>query len=231
MKSVLVVVAASAALLALAACESSSGDDSAAGSDASAVAQNEESNSGESGSKDESGAGAGQDADTDKSDGRAKSKSDSNGRAKNKSDADGRVARPNDNVLPVGPGQSPVLNQIPGNRAGACVDTAGLRNARSGRIAAGPFDEVGGSYGSKAPGKPADSIRLYWIPMQSKAPGLTVRVTKAEGGPSKTVTQNHVSDTDQWRYYDTNIPIDSPGTWTLRASSGDDSGCFKVTVS
>lgn len=135
-----------------------------------------------------------------------------------------------DDVPDGGPGQTAVLNQLSGNRDGACVDTDGLRNARSGGIAAGPFDEVESSFGVKAPGKPKRSIRVYWIPEHRTMPGLTVRVSKVGGASSTTLSEKSVSDTSEWKFYDTYVPIESAGTWRLEAESGQDRGCFTVTV-
>lgn len=126
--------------------------------------------------------------------------------------------------------QAPVLNRIPGDKSASCVDTTGMRNARSGGIAAGPFDELDSSYGKKLPGKPRDSIRLYWIPMHGDAADLTVRVTKAGGGTRTTVTEGQLSEAEQWKFFDTFIPIEEPGTWELHATAGPDQGCFTVTV-
>lgn len=135
-----------------------------------------------------------------------------------------------DDVPDTGQGQTAVLNQLRGDRSGACVDTAELRNVRSGGLAAGPFDEVETSYGSKAPGKPKRSIRVYWIPQHSTMPGLEVRISKVGGSSSTTITEKSVSDTSEWKFYDTYVPIESAGTWRLEATSGKDRGCFTVTV-
>ncbi|UYM06544.1 hypothetical protein [Solicola gregarius] len=142
------------------------------------------------------------------------------------------VAPPNDeDVTHDGDSQSPILNHIPGSEDGACVDTSGKRDARSGGMAAGPFDEARSSYGERSPGKAARSIRLYWIPRHgANAGGLTVRVTRVGGGSSTTFTKATVGDAEQWTFYDTNVPIAGPGTWRLQATSGSDRGCFDVTI-
>jgi hypothetical protein len=105
---------------------------------------------------------------------------------------------------------------------------------RSGGIAAGPFDTAREGYGrSIQPGMSPRTVRLYWIPEHSATmPGLTVRMQRVQPDPgaAQTIRQNDWADADQWRFYDTNLEFPSAGTWRLRVTAGQDSGCFDLTM-
>lgn len=214
-------------LVLVTACSAETDADEAGVDNASSTTQQSSDGSTNGGGGTDSASGSG----TSDDDGSDATESDEGDGADDTQDDDTEPKRDYDGLPKSGKQQSPVLSQIPGNNDASCVDTSGMRNARSGSIAAGPFDQVDQSYGTKVPGKPRRSIRIYWIPMSSNPDGLTVRVTKAGGGPTSTVKKSQVSDADKWKFFDTNIPISEPGTWVLRARSGSNHGCFEVTVS
>jgi len=126
--------------------------------------------------------------------------------------------------------QESVLESLPGDTSGACVDADGKRDVRSGGIAAGAFDEASASYDAQG-----DVVSLYWIPEHADdLSGLTVRGTQLSGGNGsfvhdETKVSDLVGDSGVWHYYLTAITVPAPGAWRLEATSGPDSGCFTVT--
>jgi hypothetical protein len=129
------------------------------------------------------------------------------------------------------PTQADVLDWLPGDPGGACVNTDGESDLRSGGIAAGSFDEATESYASGA-----HDVDLHWIPAHAEdLTGLTVTATQISGGSgSFVVEQDNVSElvdeSGTWRYYFlTDFDIPSPGLWRFEATSGEDAGCFTVT--
>jgi hypothetical protein len=130
--------------------------------------------------------------------------------------------------------QSGVLARLPGNDTGRCISVGDRRDVRSGGIAAGPFDTAREGYGTSIqPGMSPRTVRLYWIPEHSTTmPGLTVRMQRLQPDPgaAQTIRKNDWADADQWRFYDTNLEFPSSGTWRLRVTAGQDSGCFDLTM-
>lgn len=130
--------------------------------------------------------------------------------------------------------QSGVLARLPGNDSGQCISVGDRRDVRSGGIAAGPFDTAREGYGTSIqPGMSPRTVRLYWIPEHSAAmPGLTVRMQRLQPDPgaAQAIRQDDWADADQWRFYDTNLEFPSAGTWRLRVTAGQDSGCFDLTM-
>jgi hypothetical protein len=121
--------------------------------------------------------------------------------------------------------QSAVFVRVPGSSAQSCVTVGSLRDVRSGGFVAGPFDDARRSYGKKKPGATLKQVRLYWVPRHSK-PMSGVTVVASSGGQRVTVRQKQVADAEQWSFYDTLISLPHKGTWTFRATSGSDRGCF-----
>jgi hypothetical protein len=130
--------------------------------------------------------------------------------------------------------QSGVLARLPGSDSGQCVSVGDRRDVRSGGIAAGPFDTAREGYGTSIqPGLSRRTVRLYWIPEHSESmPGLTVRMQRLQPDPgsAQTIRQQDWADADQWRFYDTNLEFPSAGTYRLRVTAGQDSGCFDLTM-
>ena len=130
--------------------------------------------------------------------------------------------------------QSGVLARLPGSDSGQCVSVGDRRDVRSGGIAAGPFDTARQGYGTSIqPGLSRRTVRLYWIPEHSASmPGLTVRMQRLQPDPgsAQTIRQQDWADADQWRFYDTNLEFPSAGTYRLRVTAGQDSGCFDLTM-
>jgi hypothetical protein len=127
--------------------------------------------------------------------------------------------------------QSNVLTSLPGSGTAKCVSTAGKRDVRSGRMAAGPFDEARKGYGKKRDGLAKDEVRLYWIPKDSsKMPGLTLKGVNRDTGRRFSMHSSNVGDADMWRYYNTVVHLSDPGRWRLTASSSSQHGCFDLVV-
>jgi hypothetical protein len=143
-------------------------------------------------------------------------------------------ARPTGSGRRYASSQSGVLARLPGNDTGRCISVGDRRDVRSGGIAAGPFDTAREGYGTSIqPGMSPRTVRLYWIPEHSTTmPGLTVRMQRLQPGPgaAQTTRKNDWADADQWRFYDTNLEFPSAGTWRLRVTAGQDSGCFDLTM-
>jgi hypothetical protein len=125
-----------------------------------------------------------------------------------------------------------VLTRLP-NPAGSCPAVGGGRDVRSGSMAAGPFDTAKKQFATSRSTSPEPTkVRLYWIPKSGKAVsgGLVLKVTKvAAGAKTNTVRDGVVSDAAGVSFYDSQVPIAGPGTWQIKATSGQDTGCFRVT--
>lgn len=129
------------------------------------------------------------------------------------------------------PTQADVLDWLPGDPGGACVNADGQSEIRSGGMAAGSFDEATKSYTSGARG-----VDLHWIPAHADDLNrLTVTATQLSGGSGTFVAEQTnvselVDESGTWRYYYlTDFDIPAPGLWRLEATSGEDAGCFMVT--
>jgi hypothetical protein len=146
----------------------------------------------------------------------------------------GNMAPPTGSGRRYASSQSGVLARLPGNDSGQCISVGDRRDVRSGGIAAGPFDTAREGYGTSIqPGMSPRTVRLYWIPEHSETmPGLTVRMQRLQPDPgaAQTIRKNDWADADQWRFYDTNLEFPSAGTWRLRVTAGQDSGCFDLTM-
>lgn len=151
-----------------------------------------------------------------------------------RNEGQGNMAPPTGSGRRYASSQSGVLARLPGNDSGQCVSVGDRRDVRSGGIAAGPFDTAREGYGTSIqPGMSPRTVRLYWIPEHSETmPGLTVRMQQLQPNPgaAQTIRKTDWADADQWRFYDTNIEFPSAGTWRLRVTAGQDSGCFDLTM-
>jgi hypothetical protein len=125
-----------------------------------------------------------------------------------------------------------VLKRLP-NPAGPCPAVGDGRDVRSDSMAAGPFDTARQQFAKSRPTSPEPTkVRLYWIPKSGKAVagGLVLKVTKvSSGSKTNTVRDAVVSDAAGVSFYDSQVPIAGPGTWQIKATSGHDTGCFRVT--
>jgi len=129
--------------------------------------------------------------------------------------------------------QAEVLDWLPGDPSGACVNADGGSELRSGGIGAGSFDEAVESF-ARMDG--SASVALHWIPAHGEdLDGLTVNATQISGGTAsfeyeQTDVSDLVDESGAWRYYyNTEFTIPSAGQWRFEASSGTDAGCFIVT--
>lgn len=126
--------------------------------------------------------------------------------------------------------QTIVFDRVPGSKRASCVQVGDQRDVQSGGFVAGAWDEARKGYGEPGPGRSARQVRVYWVPMHTKPmPGLKVVATRAGDGERVTVRQKRVADADRWQFYDTVFTLPSGGTWTFRASAGQDAGCFVAT--
>lgn len=127
--------------------------------------------------------------------------------------------------------QEKVFARIPGSSDDRCVVVGNRRDVRSGGFVAGPFDTARKTFGKGEPGRPAGTIRVYWVPLHSEPmPGLTVTAELLGTNVRHTFTQDAVADADQWRFYDTALKLQRPGRWRLTGESGEDRGCFEVRI-
>jgi len=121
--------------------------------------------------------------------------------------------------------QTVLFDRLPGNTSGACETVGDRRDVKSGGFVGGAFDDARKSYGKVRPGMGRKQVRLYWMPEHTKPmAGLTVTATSS--GQKVRVTQRHVADVEQWKFYDTNITLPQGGSWRFQVSSGPDRGCF-----
>lgn len=125
-----------------------------------------------------------------------------------------------------------VLNRLP-SPAGKCPAVGNGRDVRSGTMAAGPFNTAKAQFAASKPTSPESTkVRLYWIPKSGKVSphGLVLKITKVgAAGTANTVRDAVVADAGGVSFYDSQVPIASAGTWQIRATSGSDTGCFRVT--
>ena len=139
---------------------------------------------------------------------------------------DGAPGAPSENG-----GQADVFKGVPGARSPGCVAVGARRDVKSGGFVAGAFDDARRTFGKAQPGQPADVVRLYWVPLHAKRmPGIRIVATKAGSGSRGKVVRTTVADTQDWKFYDSQIRLPSGGTWTFRATAADDSGCFVVRL-
>ena len=125
-----------------------------------------------------------------------------------------------DNEPTVGPkkDQSDVMTRLPGKKKQGCVEVGRGRDVRSGSMAAGPFDTAA-STGAK--------VRLYFIPSKGKKlEPLTVNFLNKATGAQFVRQQKQISDVNEINFYDLTVAIPDPGTWTVRATNGAESGCW-----
>lgn len=126
--------------------------------------------------------------------------------------------------------QTIVFDRVPGSKRASCVQVGDQRDVQSGGFVSGAWDEAREGYGEPGPGRSARQVRVYWVPLHTKPmPGLKVVATRAGDGERVTVRQKQVADADRWQFYDTVFTLPSGGTWTFRASAGQDAGCFVAT--
>jgi hypothetical protein len=130
--------------------------------------------------------------------------------------------------------QETILETLPGDPSGACVNGDGQRDVRSGGIGAGTFSEAVTDFADQSDGD--GTVSLHWIPAHGEdLTLLTITASQLSGGSATFVTeQTNVSDlvdeSGQWRYYFiTELTIPATGVWQFQATSGADTGCFTVT--
>lgn len=127
--------------------------------------------------------------------------------------------------------QTAVFKRIDGNDTGACIDASSKRNAKSGGFMVGPFDDAQKSWGKAGDGLKKYQVRLYWVPLHAKKmPGVTITAKHQGSGSRVAVTEKNLGEAESWKFYPVVIALPEAGTWVLRGKSGDDAGCFTMTV-
>ena len=127
--------------------------------------------------------------------------------------------------------QEAIFDRVAGNDTQKCVDVGDNRDLRSGEIVGGPFDTAISAWGTEQRDIPNDTVRLYWVPLNSeKMPGVTVVATNERSGETVKTTRDEYGDAEQWKFYDTSFQLPDAGTWTLEVTSGQDSGCFRIRL-
>jgi hypothetical protein len=130
-----------------------------------------------------------------------------------------------------GPGgdQTDVLSNLPGSQKPGCVPVGKQSDVRSGDMGAGPFDAARKGYSAK--NKAKQRVSLYFIPTHSaKLRNITVVGKNASTGASFTKTSKNVGDAEQWKFFQLDLTMPHAGKWTLKASTGQDYGCWVVNL-
>ena len=125
--------------------------------------------------------------------------------------------------------QTDVLSNLPGSTKPGCVPVGKESDVRSGDMAAGPFDAARKSYSAKKPAK--QLVSLYFIPTHSaKLKDITVTGKNASTGATFTKMSKTIGDAEQWRFFQLELTLPDAGKWTLKASTGQDYGCWVVNL-
>jgi len=125
--------------------------------------------------------------------------------------------------------QTDVLSNLPGSTKPGCVPVGKESDVRSGDMAAGPFDAARKGYSAKKLAK--QSVSLYFIPTHSaRLQDITVTGKNASTGATFTKMSKHIGDADQWRFFQLELTMPDAGKWTLKASTGQDYGCWVVNL-
>ncbi|WP_205471499.1 hypothetical protein [Nocardioides sp. SYSU D00038] len=121
--------------------------------------------------------------------------------------------------------QTDVLEALEGDARPGCVPVRAARDVRSGGFGAGPFDDLRRTF------RPGRAARLYLVPQHSEEmPGVVLTARHTGSGATVEVAEDHVSDADQFLFYDVELRLPRAGTWELRAAAGPDRGCWRVTL-
>ncbi len=123
--------------------------------------------------------------------------------------------------------QTDVLSNLPGSTKPGCVPVGKESDVRSGDMAAGPFDAARKGYSAK--NKAKQKVSLYFIPTHSaKLKDITVTGKNASTGATFTKTSKKIGDAEQWKFFQLELTLPDAGKWTLKASTGQDYGCWIV---
>ncbi len=125
--------------------------------------------------------------------------------------------------------QTDVLSNLPGSTKPGCVPVGKESDVRSGDMAAGPFDAARKGYSAKKPAKQV--VSLYFIPTHSaKLKDITVTGKNASTGATFTKMSKTIGDAEQWKFFQLELTLPDAGKWTLKASTGQDYGCWVVNL-
>lgn len=125
--------------------------------------------------------------------------------------------------------QTFVLDGLPGDAAGGCVDVGDRADVRSGSIAAGSFVRARESYAEAAGSTGEAAVDLYVIPEHLPSRGVEITLRPVEGsGRATSVRVGALQSADVWRYYSVQLPVPGPGLYRLTARTSQDRGCFTV---
>ncbi|TIC81853.1 hypothetical protein [Nocardioides sp. GY 10127] len=124
--------------------------------------------------------------------------------------------------------QAKTLANIAGSSAERCMATTGKDNVRSGGLAAGSFSDAVAAWKDTYTDN-GRTLSLYVVPGTVAKNELTMTATQS-GEPTDTVTVDKPASIEGYRYYSVDITLASPGTWTLRATAGEATGCWIVKI-
>ena len=144
------------------------------------------------------------------------------------------VSKPAKHVDNASPGpngeQTDVLSNLPGSTKPGCVKVGPkARDVRSGDMAAGPFDTARKAY---VPSKASKrKVSLYFIPKHTEnLKQIAVTGTNKAGGAKLAAESKNVADAEQFKFFQLTLDVPKPGTWTIAANTGQDNGCWIVTL-
>lgn len=129
---------------------------------------------------------------------------------------------PKDEPRPKGGDQRAALKNLPGSEDSGCVAVKGESTVRSGAVAAGDFAAARAALQNDGP------VPIFFIPENVKGvKSATIKLTSPSGS-TKRVTARSWGEANEWKYISAMLPLDDSGPWTIRASLGDQRGCFTV---
>jgi hypothetical protein len=124
--------------------------------------------------------------------------------------------------------QRDVLSNLPGSPTPGCVAVGKERDVRSGDMGAGPFDAARANFSKKS--ESSRQVSLYFIPTHSSdLKGITV-TAKNSRGAHFTQKSKVLGDAEQWKFYQLQLNVPAAGTWTFKATTGEDNGCWVVDL-
>lgn len=122
--------------------------------------------------------------------------------------------------------QTSILDSLAGSAAeDTCVAVGKNRDVRSGSLGAGPFDDLRSSF------RPGKGSRVYLIPEHTAGVDqASLTATNAATGETLSARKAGASDADEFTFFDLSVAFPSAGTWTIKGTVGDDTGCWKVRL-
>jgi hypothetical protein len=129
------------------------------------------------------------------------------------------------------PNQASVLASLPGRKSSSCAVVRGARDVRAGSVAAGNFQSVRQYFRSNYGKTETTEIPMYVIPQHAgHLSRMTARIAALGEGTSRTLSSKSVEAADAYRYFAVQLPIARPGKYRLTFVSGQDRGCFLISL-